>query len=135
MVDTARSGIEILEEAMVALTAEGLNTAIEVYVDGGIRRGTDVFKALALGAKAVGIGRPFLYAMSSYGQQGVERAIDILEEELIICMRLMGCTSLKQIHRKMVTTSGLHNHSGSPPQDSLTLENYERLVLPKISKL
>ena len=120
---------------MVALKAEGLNKSIEVYVDGGFRRGTDVFKALSLGAKAVGIGRPFLYAMSSYGQPGVERAIDILEEELIVCMRLMGCTDLNQIGRNMITTSGLHNHSGNPPRDSLTLGNYQALALPKISKL
>lgn len=120
---------------MSALTAEGLNTTIEVYVDGGFRRGTDIFKALALGARAVGIGRPFLYAMSSYGQPGVERAIDILEEELVICMRLMGCTNLSQIQQQMITTTDLHNHSGSPLQDSLTLKNYEKLTLPKISKL
>ena len=60
---------------------------LDVFVDGGFRRGSDVFKALALGAKAVGIGRPFLYAMSGYGQQGVEKAIDILGEELEITMR------------------------------------------------
>ena len=120
---------------MSALAAIGLDRSIEVFVDGGFRRGTDIFKALALGAKGVGIGRPFLYAMSGYGQPGVEKAIDILEEELVICMRLMGCTTLCQIKRQMVTTTGLNSHSGSPPQDSLTKENYERLVLPKISHL
>lgn len=135
LIDTSRSGIEVLEEAMSALAVEGLDNSIEVFVDGGFRRGTDIFKALALGAKAVGIGRPFLYAMAGYGQPGVEKAIDILEEELVICMRLMGCTSLNQIKRQMVTTSGLNSHAGSPPQDALTQENYERLALPKISKL
>ena len=120
---------------MNALKGAGLDRSIEVYVDGGFRRGTDIFKALALGAKAVGIGRPFLYAMSSYGQEGVERAIDILEEELVICMRLMGCTDMKSIKRDMVTTKGLESHTSSPPIDSLMLESYERLALPKISKL
>ena len=120
---------------MIALKAEGLESKIEIYVDGGFRRGTDIFKALALGAKAVGIGRPFLYAMSSYGQQGVERAIDILEEELIVCMRLMGCANLQQIQHNMVTTAGLQSHSVNPPRDSLAQDNYEKLVLPKISKL
>ena len=120
---------------MRALRAEGLDKSLEIFVDGGFRRGTDIFKALALGAKAVGIGRPFLYAMSSYGQPGVEKAIDILEEELIVCMRLMGCTSLQDINPKMITTCGLNNHSGTPAHDSLHDGNYEKLALPKISKL
>ncbi|KAF8250672.1 hypothetical protein K440DRAFT_128279 [Wilcoxina mikolae CBS 423.85] len=57
---------------------------LEVYIDGGIRRGTDVVKALALGAKAVGIGRPVLYGLSGYGPAGVERVLEILEEEMLI---------------------------------------------------
>ena len=51
-------------------------------MDGGIRRGTDLFKAIALGAKAVGIGRPVLYGLGSYGQEGVEKVIQILKDEL-----------------------------------------------------
>jgi L-lactate dehydrogenase (cytochrome) len=73
--DYARSGIEVLVEAMDALKKKGWEKKLEVYVDGGVRRATDIIKALCLGAKGVGIGRPFLYAMSSYGQEGVERAI------------------------------------------------------------
>jgi L-lactate dehydrogenase (cytochrome) len=73
--DYARSGIEILVEAMDALKKKGWQDKLEVYVDGGVRRATDIIKAVCLGAKGVGIGRPFLYAMSSYGQQGVERAL------------------------------------------------------------
>ena len=56
--DTSRSAIEILPEVTAAL--KKLNSPMEVYIDGGVRRGTDIFKALALGAKAVGLGRPFL---------------------------------------------------------------------------
>jgi L-lactate dehydrogenase (cytochrome) len=73
--DYARSGIEVLVEVMDALKKKGWQDKLEVYVDGGVRRATDIIKAVCLGAKGIGIGRPFLYAMSSYGQQGVERAI------------------------------------------------------------
>lgn len=66
--DCARSAIEVLPEVMQALKERKLHKNIDVFVDGGVRRGTDVFKALALGAKAVGIGRPALYSMSAYGQ-------------------------------------------------------------------
>lgn len=76
--DYARSGIEVLVEVMDALKKKGWEKKLEVYVDGGVRRATDIIKAVCLGAKGVGIGRPFLYAMSSYGQQGVERAIQCL---------------------------------------------------------
>lgn len=77
--DTSPSGIEILAEVMPALRARGWQDKIEVYIDGGIRRATDMLKALCLGAKGVGIGRPFLYAMSTYGQRGVERAMRLLK--------------------------------------------------------
>lgn len=65
--DFARSGIEVLEEVMPVLRERGWETRIEIYIDGGIRRATDIIKALCLGATGVGIGRPFLYAMSAYG--------------------------------------------------------------------
>ena len=87
-----------------------------------------------MGAKAVGIGRPFLYAMSAYGQKGVERAIDILEEELMITMRLMGCRTLGDIKKEMVLTTTLSQHH-STVDDALTNQTYQRLKLPAISKL
>ena len=58
---------------MPALRARGLDKRLEVLVDGGVRRGSDVLKAVALGATGVGIGRPSLYGMASYGQDGVEK--------------------------------------------------------------
>ncbi|KAK4862032.1 hypothetical protein LT330_003170 [Penicillium expansum] len=80
----------------------------EVYVDGGIRRGTDILKAICLGAKAVLIGRPFLYALN-YGQEGVKHLIDILELELQTAMRLVGITDLSQAHPGLVNTQDLDN--------------------------
>jgi L-lactate dehydrogenase (cytochrome) len=73
--DFARSSIEVLAEVMPALRERGWEKKIEIYVDGGVRRATDIIKALCLGATGVGIGRPFLYAMSSYGLPGVDRAM------------------------------------------------------------
>lgn len=76
--DFARSGIEVLEEVMVEIRRLGLQDKLEnfeIYIDGGVRRATDIIKAMCLGAKGVGIGRPFLYAMSAYGLPGVDRAM------------------------------------------------------------
>ena len=77
--DTARSGIEVLVEVVAALRLRGYfpDPKFEIYVDGGVRRASDVLKAIALGATAVGVGRPFLYAFCAYGQEGVEKAIQI----------------------------------------------------------
>jgi L-lactate dehydrogenase (cytochrome) len=72
-------------------------SSLEVYLDCGVRRGTDMVKALCLGAKAVGMGRPFLYSLT-YGQEGVEHFIDIMKDELETTMRLLGITSLDQCH-------------------------------------
>lgn len=77
--DTAPSGIEVLAEVMPELRKRGMENKIEIYIDGGIRRATDIIKALCLGAKGVGIGRPFLYAMSAYGEAGVNRAMQLLK--------------------------------------------------------
>lgn len=69
----APASIDVLRE--IREEAPEVFEKLEVYVDGGVRRGTDVLKALCLGAKAVGLGRPFLYAQSAYGEQGVVRAV------------------------------------------------------------
>ena len=76
-----------------------------VLVDGGFRRGTDVLKALALGARAVGIGRPYVWALSAFGQEGVERVLDILHAELQLTMRECGTPSVNQITRASVMTA------------------------------
>lgn len=73
-----------------------------VMMDGGIRQGTDVFKALALGAKLVFIGRPAIWGLAVNGQQGVEDVLSILRTELSIAMTLSGCRNLQEITRDMV---------------------------------
>jgi 4-hydroxymandelate oxidase len=90
--ETGRGTIEALPEVVQAVAGR-----IPVLVDGGVRRGTDVFKALALGASAVGIGRPYLWGLSVFGQQGVERVLDIVNNELRLAMVGCGTRSLKEI--------------------------------------
>ena len=75
-----------------------------MFVDGGVRRGTDVFKALALGAKAVGIGRPFLWGLGAFGQAGVDRVLEILQGELKLVMGNCGTQTVADIHRSHVAT-------------------------------
>lgn len=76
---------------------EGAGSQLPVFIDGGFRRGTDIFKALALGARAVGIGRPYVWALSAFGQAGVERVIDILRAELTLTMRQCGTPRIRDI--------------------------------------
>jgi L-lactate dehydrogenase (cytochrome) len=78
---------------------------IEVYVDGGVRRGTDVVKALCLGARGVGLGRPILYAQSAYGAAGVSKALQIMEEEIQMAMRLLGANTVADLKPEMVEVS------------------------------
>ncbi|KAK0361521.1 hypothetical protein LTR91_021957 [Friedmanniomyces endolithicus] len=89
---------------------------LEVFVDGGLRDGADVLKALCLGATAVGVGRPFLYALAAYGRRGVERCVDVLFEELTTAMRLLGITSMDQVRPDMVNAQRLLNEMWRPEQ-------------------
>jgi L-lactate dehydrogenase (cytochrome) len=73
---------------------EAVNGRIDVLMDGGIRRGSDVIKALCLGAKAVLVGRAYAWALGAAGGPGVARAIDILKTDLIRTLRLLGCPSI-----------------------------------------
>jgi len=70
---------------------------IVVLMDGGVRRGSDVAKALALGARAVLIGRPYLYGLAAAGRQGVERVLQILEDEMSRTMSLLGCPAASEL--------------------------------------
>jgi isopentenyl diphosphate isomerase/L-lactate dehydrogenase-like FMN-dependent dehydrogenase len=90
--ESGRATVESLPEVL-----EGAAGKIPVLVDGGIRRGTDIFKALALGANAVCIGRPYLWGLAAFGQPGVEAALNILRRELQTIMQQAGTTSVEQI--------------------------------------
>ncbi|KAI8625335.1 FMN-dependent dehydrogenase-domain-containing protein [Xylariaceae sp. FL1651] len=79
---------------------------MEVFIDGGITRGTDIFKALCLGARAVGIGRGFLFALN-YGQEGIEHFVNILTDELQTTMQQCGITSLDQVHPGLLHTGAV----------------------------
>ena len=76
---------------------------IPVLIDGGVRRGTDVLKALGLGASAVGIGRPYVWGLASFGEAGVDRVLQILDDEFITIMRQVGAVNINQITRDNVT--------------------------------
>jgi isopentenyl diphosphate isomerase/L-lactate dehydrogenase-like FMN-dependent dehydrogenase len=101
--DTGRGTIDILPEVIDAVGKQ-----IPVFVDGGFRRGTDVYKALAIGARAVGIGRPYIYGLSAFGQEGVERVLDIFRSELSLIMRQCGTPTVAQITRSSILKNGAH---------------------------
>ena len=101
--ETGRGTIDILPEVVDAVGPQ-----IPVFVDGGFRRGTDIYKALALGARAVGIGRPYIYGLSAFGQQGVERVLDIFRDELSLVMRQCGTPTIAQITRSSILRNGAH---------------------------
>jgi len=90
--ESGRATIECLPEVV-----EGVGGKIPVLIDGGFRRGTDIFKALALGASAICIGRPYLWGLAAFGQPGVEAALNLLRRELQTIMRQAGTTSIEQI--------------------------------------
>jgi 4-hydroxymandelate oxidase len=90
--DTARPTIRALPEVVEAVSGR-----LEVFVDGGIRRGTDVLKALATGARAVLIGRPVLWGLAVNGEAGVARVLALLRAEFDLAMALCGCPTLSEI--------------------------------------
>ncbi len=88
--------------AAIGEVASALSGKAEVYVDGGIRRGTDIFKALALGARAVMIGRPAIWGLAVHGSDGVRDVLDHLRIELVRAMQLSGTAALKDITRDLL---------------------------------
>ena len=129
--DYAPSGVEVLAEVMPELRKRGLENRIEIFVDGGVRRATDIIKALCLGAKGVGIGRPFLYAMTAYGLPGVDRAMQLLKDEMEMNMRLIGCCSIDQLGPEFVDTRALGIHTQTVPADTLSMNVYDPLSMPQ----
>ncbi|XP_074577845.1 glycolate oxidase 3-like [Curcuma longa] len=104
--DYVPATINCLEEVVKA--AQG---KVPVFLDGGIRRGTDIFKALALGASGVFIGRPVVFALAADGEAGVRKVLQMLRDELELTMALSGCTSLEQITRNHVVTESYSNRN------------------------
>ncbi|XP_053143402.1 2-Hydroxyacid oxidase 1 isoform X1 [Hemicordylus capensis] len=95
--DGVPATIEVLPEIV-----EAVGGKVEVFLDGGIRKGTDVLKALALGAKAVFIGRPAIWGLVYQGEDGVKQVLQIMKEEFQLAMALCGCQSVKAIDRTLV---------------------------------
>jgi isopentenyl diphosphate isomerase/L-lactate dehydrogenase-like FMN-dependent dehydrogenase len=90
--ETLRPTIDCLPEVVQAV-----NGRLPVFVDGGVRHGADIYKALAAGARGVGIGRPYIWGLSAFGQEGVERVLEILRAELTLTMKQMGTPAVKDI--------------------------------------
>lgn len=95
--DTCRATIEMLPEI-----SEAVHHKILILMDGGIRRGTDIIKAIALGAKAVLIGRPALWGLAAEGEKGVFNVLEILRKEFDLAMALCGCTSIGEIAQELI---------------------------------
>ncbi|KAM5256746.1 LOW QUALITY PROTEIN: 2-Hydroxyacid oxidase 2 [Ctenodactylus gundi] len=100
--DEVPASIDALMEVVSAVKGK-----IEVYMDGGVRTGTDVLKALALGAKCVFIGRPVLWGLACKGEHGVEKVLNILKTEFHTSMTLTGCRSVAEISRDLIQLSRL----------------------------
>jgi len=97
--ETLRSTIEALPEVVAEV-----DNRVPVFIDGGVRHGADVFRALALGAKGVGIGRPYIYGLGAFGQAGVDRVLEILQGELKLTMGNCGTRTVAEITRNFVAT-------------------------------
>jgi 4-hydroxymandelate oxidase len=95
--ETLQPTIEIVPEVV-----DAVNNQIPVLVDGGVRRGSDAFKAIAYGARAVGVGRPYTWGLAAFGQEGVERVLEILNAELTLTMRQCGTPTLARITKAHV---------------------------------
>jgi 4-hydroxymandelate oxidase len=95
--DNGRSTIDALPEILAAV-----NGKIPVIVDGGFRRGTDVVKALAMGAKAVGIGRPYLWGLGAFGEEGVARVLEIMRTETKVAMQQCGVRAVSELNPNFV---------------------------------
>ena len=90
--ETLRATIDCLPDVVQAV-----NGRVPVFLDGGVRHGADIYKALASGARGVGIGRPYIWGLSAFGQDGVERVLEILRAELTMTMQQMGTPAIKDI--------------------------------------
>jgi isopentenyl diphosphate isomerase/L-lactate dehydrogenase-like FMN-dependent dehydrogenase len=99
--ESGRGALDSLPEVVEAVAGK-----VPVLVDSGFRRGTDIFKALALGARAVGIGRPYVWGLAAFGQEGVEAVLRMLKAELVMAMQTCGTPRLRDVNRDRVKTVG-----------------------------
>jgi len=104
--DYVSATISALEEVVQAAAGR-----LPVFLDGGVRRGTDVLKALALGASGVFVGRPVVFGLACDGQQGVEKVLQMLRDEFELAMALAGCTKVSDINRTHVQTEAERFHA------------------------
>jgi L-lactate dehydrogenase (cytochrome) len=95
--DGVAATIRVLPEVVTAV-----GDRLEVLMDGGIRRGSDIVKAMCLGARAVLVGRAYTYGLAAAGEDGVTRAIEILRSDLLRTMALLGCPSLSALDRSFI---------------------------------
>jgi isopentenyl diphosphate isomerase/L-lactate dehydrogenase-like FMN-dependent dehydrogenase len=95
--DGVPASIDVLPQVMEAVEGRA-----EVLLDSGVRRGVDVLRALALGARAVLVGRPIVYALAAGGEDGVVHVLQLLRDEVELGLRLLGCTSPAEVTREHV---------------------------------
>jgi 4-hydroxymandelate oxidase len=100
-VNSSRATIDSLPEVV-----QGTAGRIPVICDGGFRRGTDIYKAMALGAASIGIGRPYIWGLGAFGQEGVETVLTLLRREFELVMKQMGATSIARINPSSVIRAG-----------------------------
>jgi len=98
--DTTPATIEVLPEIVKAVAGK-----VEVYIDGGIVRGTDVLKAVALGARAVFVGRPVVWGLAYSGEEGVFNVVKMLNDEFVMAMKLAGCVRISDVKPSLVRTA------------------------------
>ncbi|XP_076164499.1 hydroxyacid oxidase [Ptiloglossa arizonensis] len=104
-VDSIPASIEALPDVVKAV-----NGKLEVYMDGGVRQGIDVFKAIALGAKMVFVGRPMLWGLSYSGEQGAKQVLEMFRKEIDLTFALTGCRSVKDVKQDMVKHESYYSH-------------------------
>ncbi|CAF4099647.1 unnamed protein product [Rotaria sp. Silwood2] len=108
--DTSQSTIEALPDIIRVVRDEEKNYKMDVYVDGGVRRGTDILKAVALGAKAVMVGRPILWGLAVDGEKGVNNVLQILKNEFQTAMMLCGCQTIEDISKNNILVMNNNNN-------------------------
>ncbi|KAK7753809.1 hypothetical protein SLS62_004175 [Diatrype stigma] len=125
--DTTTTPVQVLLE--IRKFCPQVFDKIDVLIDGGIKRGTDVVKALALGAKGVGIGRPALYGLAVAGHEGVKRVLQILADETMTAMRLLGVQRTSELSSRHINTAALQHQL---LEDAVSLDAIERGVKAKL---